>query len=117
MAQDLQELRLQRARVFVYNGAGLELSVVAVVLLAGVSIFGGKGKMWAVVVAIFLLGTIRNALTLNDRNGCAMNGTIASSALPISTSPFSARGSGRQVHLRLNQLGLRLRELRGGNGE
>jgi rhamnose transport system permease protein len=48
------------------NGAGLELSVVAVVLLAGVSIFGGKGKMWAVVVAVFLLGTIRNALTLND---------------------------------------------------
>jgi DNA-binding NtrC family response regulator len=30
---------------------------------------------------------------------------------------LGARGSGRQVHLRLNQLGLRLRELRGGNGE
>ena len=48
------------------NGSGLELSVVAVVLLGGVSIFGGKGRMWAVVVAVFLLGTIRNALTLND---------------------------------------------------
>src|SRR5688572_1210656 len=30
---------------------------------------------------------------------------------------LGTRGSGRQVHLRLNQLGLRLRELRGGNGE
>ena len=30
---------------------------------------------------------------------------------------LGARGSGRQVHLRLNQLGLRLRELRGGTGE
>jgi two-component system nitrogen regulation response regulator GlnG len=30
---------------------------------------------------------------------------------------LGAKGSGRQVHLRLNQLGLRLRELRGGNGE
>jgi rhamnose transport system permease protein len=48
------------------NGTGLELSVVAVVLLGGVSIFGGKGSLWAVVAAVFLLGTIRNALTLND---------------------------------------------------
>ena len=40
--------------------------ILPVVLLAGVSIFGGKGKMWAVVIAVFLLGTIRNALTLND---------------------------------------------------
>jgi rhamnose transport system permease protein len=48
------------------NGTGLELSVVAAVLLGGVSIFGGKGSMWGVVAAIFLLGTIRNALTLND---------------------------------------------------
>jgi rhamnose transport system permease protein len=48
------------------NGTGLELSVVAVCLLGGVSIFGGKGRMWAVVVAVFLLGTIRDALTLND---------------------------------------------------
>src|SRR3954470_18332797 len=48
------------------NGTGLELSVVAAVLLGGVSIFGGKGTMWGVVAAVFLLGTIRNALTLND---------------------------------------------------
>ena len=48
------------------NGAGLELSVVACVLLGGVSIFGGKGSLPAVVCAVFLLGTIRNALTLND---------------------------------------------------
>jgi rhamnose transport system permease protein len=48
------------------NGTGLELSVVAAVLLGGVSIFGGKGSMWGVVAAIFLLGTVRNALTLND---------------------------------------------------
>jgi DNA-binding NtrC family response regulator len=30
---------------------------------------------------------------------------------------LGTKGSGRQVHLRLNQLGLRLRELRGGTGE
>jgi rhamnose transport system permease protein len=48
------------------NGAGLELSVVAVVLLGGVSIFGGKGNLLGVICAMLLLGTLRNALTLND---------------------------------------------------
>ena len=48
------------------NGLGLELSVVAVCLLGGVSIFGGKGHLLGVIAAILLLGTLRNALTLND---------------------------------------------------
>ena len=48
------------------NGTGLELSVVAVVLLGGVSIFGGRGSMLGVVLAILLLGAIRSALILND---------------------------------------------------
>jgi rhamnose transport system permease protein len=48
------------------NGNGLELSVVAVVLLGGVSIFGGKGNLLGVICAMLLLGTLRNALTLND---------------------------------------------------
>jgi rhamnose transport system permease protein len=48
------------------NGAGLELSVVAVVLLGGVSIFGGRGHLLGVICAMLLLGTLRNALTLND---------------------------------------------------
>jgi rhamnose transport system permease protein len=48
------------------NGTGLELSVVAVVLLGGVSIFGGRGHMIGVIVAVLLLGAIRSALTIND---------------------------------------------------
>lgn len=48
------------------NAVGLELSVVAVVLLGGVSIFGGRGNLLGVIAAILLLGTLRNALTLND---------------------------------------------------
>ena len=48
------------------NGTGLELSVVAVVLLGGVSIFGGRGNLLGVVCAVLLLGTIHDALTLND---------------------------------------------------
>jgi rhamnose transport system permease protein len=48
------------------NATGLELSVVACVLLGGVSIFGGRGNLLGVIVAVFLLGVIRNALTLNN---------------------------------------------------
>ena len=48
------------------NALGLELSVVAVVLLGGVSIFGGRGHLLGVICAVLLLGTLRNALTLND---------------------------------------------------
>jgi rhamnose transport system permease protein len=54
------------------NGTGLELSVVACVLLGGVSIFGGRGNLLGVIVAVFLLGTIRNALTLNNVSSDAL---------------------------------------------
>lgn len=48
------------------NGAGLELSVVAAVLLGGVSIFGGRGSLIGVMAGVLLLITLRNALQLAD---------------------------------------------------
>jgi len=54
------------------NGTGLELSVVACVLLGGVSIFGGRGHLLGVIAAVFLLGTLRNALTLNNVSSDAL---------------------------------------------
>jgi rhamnose transport system permease protein len=50
------------------NGLGLELSVVAIVLLAGVSIFGGKGSLIGVVLAVLAFAGIQNALLLTDFN-------------------------------------------------
>lgn len=47
-------------------GVGLELTVVAAVLLGGVSIFGGKGSLIGVILAVFLLGAIQKALLLAD---------------------------------------------------
>jgi rhamnose transport system permease protein len=47
-------------------GTGLELSVVAAVLLGGVSIFGGRGGIVGVIAAVVLLGTLRNALQLGS---------------------------------------------------
>ncbi|MGI5237327.1 ABC transporter permease [Dactylosporangium sp. CA-139066] len=46
------------------NANGLELAVVAAVLLGGVSIFGGRGGLLGVVGAVVLLSTLRNALQL-----------------------------------------------------
>jgi len=46
------------------NGTGLELAVIAAVLLGGVSIFGGRGGLVGVLAAVALLGTLRNALQL-----------------------------------------------------
>ncbi|WP_113699835.1 ABC transporter permease [Nonomuraea lactucae] len=48
------------------NGVGLELAVVAAVLLGGVSIFGGRGSLPGVLMAVLLLGVVRNALILAD---------------------------------------------------
>ncbi|MDX2376469.1 ABC transporter permease [Microbacterium sp. LRZ72] len=46
------------------NAAGLELTVIAAVLLGGVSIFGGKGSIPGVVASVLLIGTINYALRL-----------------------------------------------------
>jgi rhamnose transport system permease protein len=50
------------------NGLGLELSVVAIVLLAGVSIFGGKGSIIGVVLGVLAFAGIQNALLLTNFN-------------------------------------------------
>jgi rhamnose transport system permease protein len=63
------------------NGNGLELAVVAAVLLGGVSIFGGRGGLVGVLAAVLLLGTLRNALQLADVPANAL--TIVTGSLLI----------------------------------
>lgn len=46
------------------NASGLELTVIAAVLLGGVSIFGGKGSIPGVIAGVLLIGTINFALRL-----------------------------------------------------
>lgn len=46
------------------NGLGLELAVVAAVLLGGVSIFGGRGSLIGVLTAVVLLATLQRTLQL-----------------------------------------------------
>jgi rhamnose transport system permease protein len=67
----LWTLRYSSARAD--NGSGLELAVVAAVLLGGVSIFGGKGSLPGVLAGVVLLAALQNALRLQDVSGQALN--------------------------------------------
>jgi rhamnose transport system permease protein len=46
------------------NATGLELQVIAAVLLGGVSIFGGRGRLHGVIAGVLLIGVIASALRL-----------------------------------------------------
>ncbi|MFI1964940.1 ABC transporter permease [Streptomyces pathocidini] len=48
------------------NGLGLELVVIASVLLGGVDFDGGKGTLGGAVAGVLLIGLLNNLLTLND---------------------------------------------------
>jgi rhamnose transport system permease protein len=48
------------------NAAGFELDIIAAVLLGGVSVFGGRGTLFGAILGLFLIGLLRNALTLAD---------------------------------------------------
>ena len=55
------------------NAVGLELSVIAAVLLGGVSIFGGKGALHGVIAGVLLIGVLQSALRLANVSSDAIN--------------------------------------------
>jgi rhamnose transport system permease protein len=77
------------------NGLGLELDVIAIVLLAGVSIFGGKGSIVGVVLAVLAFAGIQNVLLLTPFNQEAA-GIVTGALLLLSVFAQSAMAySGR----------------------
>jgi rhamnose transport system permease protein len=56
-------LTLKNSSVSYDAGTGLELNVVAIVLFGGVSIFGGRGTVFGVVLSVAIVGTLQQALT------------------------------------------------------
>jgi rhamnose transport system permease protein len=48
------------------TGTGLELQVIAAVLLGGVSIFGGRGDLLGVLAGVLLIGVLSSALRLQQ---------------------------------------------------
>ncbi|WP_028046633.1 ABC transporter permease [Cellulomonas sp. URHE0023] len=55
------------------NAVGLELSVVAAVLVGGVSIFGGRGGIVGVIAGVLVIGALRSALRLADVSSDVIN--------------------------------------------
>jgi rhamnose transport system permease protein len=77
------------------NGIGMELTVVAIVLLGGVSIFGGKGSVTGVVLAVCVYAGLTGALLLTNFNQEA-TGIVTGGLLLISVFvPNAAAVAGR----------------------
>jgi rhamnose transport system permease protein len=65
------------------NGVGLELDVIAIVLVGGISIFGGKGSVLGTVLGVLAFAGIQNALLLTNFNQEA-SGVVAGGLLLVS---------------------------------
>jgi len=83
------------------NGSGLVLSVIAVVLLGGVSIFGGKGTLFGVFLAVIVFCSLQNALLLTnfpeDATGIVTGGLLLGSVLLPNGGTFVDRLRGHKA--------------------
>lgn len=75
---------------------GFELDIITMVLLGGVSIFGGKGSMTGVFLSILIILNLRNGMGLMNITGHLQTGVIgvlliASVLLPNLLADFRAR--------------------------
>jgi rhamnose transport system permease protein len=87
-------------------GTGMELLVVTIVLLGGISIFGGRGTIAGVVIAVAVLGCLQTALTADlipaqDQNIVVGTLLVASVIVPNGLELY------RRVRARLRLLGAR----------
>jgi rhamnose transport system permease protein len=93
----LWSLRFASARYD--SGVGMELFVVTIVLLGGVSIFGGRGTIAGVVVAVAVLGCLQTALTADliaaqDQN-IVVGGLLLASVIVPNAGDLYRRGRAR----------------------
>ena len=87
-------------------GTGIELTVVAAVVVGGVAIFGGTGTVYGAALGALLLGTIRSSLDRaarrpllaagRDRRAAAARDRLDGSS-PCEWTPPCARRSARRV--------------------
>jgi rhamnose transport system permease protein len=70
------------------SGVGLEMKVIAAVVVGGASITGGRATMWGTAIGVLLLGTIGTALTFLGASPYwekAIQGGIILTALALDT--------------------------------
>ena len=75
-------------------GTGLELNAVLIVLLGGISIFGGRGTMLGFVLAVCVIAALQSALTLHlmspqDQNVIIGGLLVVSVILPNASSIYT----------------------------
>jgi rhamnose transport system permease protein len=77
------------------NATGLELSVIASVLLGGIDFDGGKGTLGGAIAGVFLLGSLQNVMSLVDVS--AQSQTLITGVLLVISvlAPRVARRVGR----------------------
>ena len=73
--------RLANARA--NNAVGFELDVITIVLLGGINVFGGRGRLTGVLWALCLIAIVRNGLGLSQIGGDAQ-GTVIGLILIVS---------------------------------
>jgi rhamnose transport system permease protein len=73
--------RLANARA--NNAVGFELDVITIVLLGGINVFGGRGRLTGVLWALCLIAIVRNVLGLSQIGGDAQ-GTVIGLILILS---------------------------------
>ena len=96
------------------NAVGLELQVIAAVLLGGVSIFGGRGKLHGVIAGVLLIGVISSALrlqgvTVNVVNiiiGLLLVASVMSTSVLAWFSGVAARRNNRGERPQLSPVGV-----------
>jgi rhamnose transport system permease protein len=90
-------LTLRNSTAAANVGQGFELTAVTAVVLGGISIFGGRGTILGVVLALVLLGGIQKALTLSDSISSywiqIVTGTLLVASVLVPNLVRRARGS------------------------
>ena len=81
------------------NATGLELQVIAAVLLGGVSIFGGRGALHGVVAGVLLIGVISSAMRLENYTVNVIN-IVIGTLLVLSVMTTSLLGRVRALAAR-----------------
>jgi len=82
------------------NASGLELTVIAAVLLGGVSIFGGKGSIPGAIAGVLLIGTINFTLRLNRISDVVLIIVTGSLLIASVVAPSIIEGISKWRHTR-----------------